>query len=213
MAIIRGADDIREGLAALLAADPALAAVAEAAGPLPLRLSEPGYAGLAHVVVSQLISRAAAEAIWARMTAEGPVTAEAFRDLDEERARRFGLSRAKAATLRRVAEEVAAGRLDLAALCEAEGALAIRRLTALPGIGPWTAEIYLMFCTGHPDLFPAGDVALRKAVAHALALPEVPDIPALYRLSGRWSPWRSVAARLFWAYYARRMGRDVLPAV
>lgn len=211
MAIIRDEEDIREGLAALVAADPALAAVAEAAGPLPLRLAEPGFAGLAHVVVSQLISRAAAQAIWARMTAAGPVTSAAFRDLDEERARLLGLSRAKAATLRRVAGEVEAGRLDLVALVLADADEATRRLTALPGIGPWTAEIYLMFCAGHPDLFPAGDVALRRAVAHAFCLAEAPEIPALYRLSRRWAPWRSVAARLFWAYYARRMGRDALP--
>lgn len=213
MAIIRGEDDIREGLAALLAADPALVVVAEASGPVPLRLSEPGFAGLAHVVVSQLISRAAAQAIWSRMVAEGPVTTSAFCAFDEERAKRFGLSRAKAATLRRVAEAVEAGRLDLAALCEEEAGQAMRRLTAFPGIGPWTAEIYLMFAAGHPDLFPAGDVALRKAVAHGLGLQAVPEIKALYHLSERWAPWRSVAARLFWAYYARCMRRDVLPGI
>ena len=70
-----------------------------------------------------------------------------------------------------------------------------------------------MFCVGHPDLFPAGDIALRKAVAHGLALAEIPEIKALYRLAERWAPWRSIAARLFWAYYARRMGRDALPMV
>ncbi|MCX8999959.1 DNA-3-methyladenine glycosylase [Rhizobiaceae bacterium BDR2-2] len=213
MANIRAQEDIRRGLEALLAADPALVPVADAAGPVPLRLSEPGYAGLAHIVVSQLISRAAAQAIWARMAAEGPVTAASFRGLDDEGMRRFGLSRAKAATLRRVAVEVDEGRLDLAALCGLDAADAIGQLTAIPGIGPWTAEIYLMFCAGHPDLFPAGDVALRRAVAHGLGLPEAPEIKALYRFSERWAPLRSVAARLFWAYYARRMGRDVLPAV
>lgn len=213
MAIIRGEEDIREGLTALLVADPALVPIAEAAGPVPLRLSAPGFAGLAHVIVSQLISRAAAQAIWARMEAEGPITAAVFCKLDDEGTKRFGLSRAKASTLRRVAEAVEVGALDLATLCEEEAGQAMRRLTALSGIGPWTAEIYLMFAAGHPDLFPAGDVALRKAVAHGLALPAVPEIKALYRLSERWAPWRSVAARLFWAYYARQMGRDVLPAV
>lgn len=211
MAFIRGEADIQAGLTALVAADPALGPIAEVAGPLPLRLSEPGFAGLAHVVVSQLISRAAAEAIWARMVATGPVTAAAFRDLDEERMRAFGLSRAKAATLRGVAAAVEAGRLDLAGLCRLEADEAMRQLTALSGIGPWSGEIYLMFSAGHADLFPAGDVALRKAVAQGLGLPQVPDIKALYRISERWAPWRSVAARLFWAYYARRMGRDLVP--
>lgn len=211
MAFIRSEADIREGLAALVAADPALAPVAAAAGPLPLRLSEPGFAGLAHIVVSQLISRAAAEAIWARMLAAGPVTAAAFRDLDEERLRAFGLSRAKAATLRHAAEAVEAGWLDLHGLCRMEAEDALRQLTALPGIGPWSGEIYLMFCAGHADLFPAGDMALRKAVAQGLCLPQVPDIGTLYRLSARWAPWRSVAARLFWAYHARQRGRDLVP--
>lgn len=211
MAFIRGEADIHAGLAALVAADPALGPIAEAAGPLPLRLAEPGFSGLAHVVVSQLISRAAAQAIWARMIAAGPVTAAAFRDLDEERMRAFGLSRAKAATLRGVAAAVEAGQLDLAGLCRLEADVALRQLTALPGIGPWSGEIYLMFCAGHADLFPAGDMALRKAVAQGLCLPQVPDIKALYRISERWAPWRSVAARLFWAYYARRMGRDLVP--
>lgn len=212
MAIIRNEADIEEGLAALLAADPALLRVAQAAGPLPLRLAEPGFAGLAHVIVSQMVSRASAGAIWARMVAEGPVTAAAFLSLDEERVKRYGLSRAKASALATAATEVAAGRLDLDALCGLEASVAMAKLTALSGIGPWTAEIYLMFCGGHADLFPAGDVALRKAVAHGLGLADVPDVRALYRLSARWSPWRSVAARLFWAYYARHMGRDALPA-
>ena len=210
MAIIRGDDDIQAGLAALVEIDPALAGVLSHAGPVPLRLNSPGYAGLAHIIVSQMVSRASAEAIWARMLAAGPVEPTAYARLDEVQARAFGLSRAKAATLQRVALEVVAGHLDLDALCRMEAKAAMKQLTAISGIGPWTAEIYLMFCAGHPDLFPAGDIALRKAVAHGLGL-ETPEIPALYRLSERWAPWRSVAARLFWAYYAQRVGREATP--
>jgi len=82
---------------------------------------------------------------------------------------------------------------------------------AQKGIGPWTAEVYLMFCGGHVDVFPAGDVALQAAVAAAFGLAERPQAKALAGLAEIWSPWRSVAARLFWAYYAAKMRRDGLP--
>lgn len=212
LAIIRGPADVEQGLAALLDRDPRLVAIAAMTGPLPLRLMEPGYAGLAHIIVSQMVSRASADAIWGRIVgAAGVVTAESYLAQDEAMVAGFGLSRAKAATLRLVAETVRAGDLDLAGIARLPAVEAMARLTALRGIGPWTAQVYLMFCGGHADIFPAGDVALRAAVGFALGHETRPDIAAVERLAADWSPWRSVAARLFWAYYAMRMGREATP--
>lgn len=212
MVIIRNEADIAAGLAALADIDPALCPVIAAAGPVPLRLSPPGFESLAHIVVSQMVSRASAMAIWNRMLAAGPVAPELYAGLDQGAARAFGLSGAKARTLAGAAAEIVTGRLDLDALGRLPVEAALGRLTAVSGIGPWTAEIYMMFAVGHADIFPAGDVALRKAVAHGLRLAQTPSIRALGAHAVRWSPWRAVAARLFWAYYACRMGRDGLPA-
>ncbi|WP_064805255.1 MULTISPECIES: DNA-3-methyladenine glycosylase family protein [unclassified Rhizobium] len=210
--IIRNDDDVRLGLDALLVLDPRLAPIAADAGPVPLRLREPGFAGLAHIIVSQMVSRASAEAIWRRMLpADGSLTAERYALLAPDAWREFGLSRAKADTLSRIAEAVASGRLDLSGLCLKPPGEALGELTALKGVGPWTAEVYLMFCGGHADVFPAGDVALQNAVGAALGLAARPQTKALAKLSEIWSPWRSVAARLFWAYYATKMRRDMLP--
>lgn len=212
MQIIRNDDDVRQGLEALLRLDPRLAPIAADAGAIPLRLRAPGFEGLAHIIVSQMVSRASAEAIWRRMLpADGLLTAEGYTLLHSEAWLEFGLSRAKAETLSRIAEAVTSGRLDLSGLCLRPPGEALSELTALKGVGPWTAEVYLMFCGGHADVFPAGDVALQNAVGAALGLAERPEAKALAKLSQVWSPWRSVAARLFWAYYATKMRRDMVP--
>ncbi|MCA0256339.1 MAG: DNA-3-methyladenine glycosylase 2 family protein [Proteobacteria bacterium] len=211
MVIIRSEADIEAGLEALAVLDPALAPIIAVAGAVPLRLSPPGFASLAHIIVSQMVSRASAMAIWNRMLVAGPVTPEAYCDLNEEVIRALGLSRAKGRTLAAAANAILDGRLELEALETMPIEAALGKLTALSGIGPWTAEIYMMFAAGHADLFPAGDIALRKAVAHALLDGNVPSVTALADHAQRWSPWRAVAARLFWAYYARAMGRDGLP--
>lgn len=211
MSIIRDHSDIQAGLEALIALDPRLAVIVKASGPVPLRLNEPGFSGLASIVVSQMVSRASAEAIWRRITAAGPVTAAGYRALDPAIVATFGLSRAKAATLLHLSTAISEGHFDLASVCALETGEAIRQMTALPGIGPWTAEVYLMFCGGHADIFPAGDVALQAAVAHAFGLEARPAARELAAMAGIWSPWRSVASRLFWAYYAAKMRRDVAP--
>ena len=212
MRIIRDADDIEEGLRALLEIDPRLRPIAEQSGPLPLRLAEPGFAGLAHVIVSQSVSRASAEAIWARMcAAEGLPTAASYAALAPDAWRIFGLSRGKHDTLLGVATAVAAGQFDLMDLGTKSADEARALLMAFRGIGPWTAEVYLMFCCGHADMFPAGDVALQAAVGMAFEMEERPSAKAVGILAAKWAPWRSVAARLFWASYALRTRRDALP--
>lgn len=213
MKIIRGVDDISEGLAHLARIDPPLGLILEKAGTLELRLAEPGFAGLAHIVVSQMVSRASANAIWGRILAGtgATVTAENYLAVPEELRATFGLSRAKATTLEGLARAVTEGRIDLQAVSRKEANAALSELVALRGIGPWTAEVYLMFCGGHPDIFPVGDVALRAAVGHALSLETRPDPKWLTERAALWTPWRSVAARLFWAYYAAVMRREMTP--
>lgn len=212
MTMIRNEADIAAGLATLAALDPRLGPVIAASGPVPLRLRERGFSGLAHIVVSQMISRASADAIWHRiLAATGEPTADAWLNVSRETLAGFGLSRSKAVTLDIVARAVADGVLDLHAVCSLDGEEAMRQLTALHGIGPWTAEVYLMFCAGHGDIFPVGDVALRAAVSHAFGLDERITPKELTRLAAQWQPWRSVAARLFWSWYAVKLQKNLLP--
>lgn len=198
----------------LIALDPSLEPVARAAGPLPERPGLPGFAGLAGVVVSQLVSRASADAIWARLTAAtGPMTPEAYLAAAQGQGPRLGLTAAKADTLGRVAEAVLAGSLDLDGLAGLEADEAVRRLTGIKGIGPWTAEVHLLFNCGHADIFPAGDLALRIAYGAAFGTGERPEAERLRARAADWAPLRSTAARLFWAYYGAvlRTG-GVIPA-
>lgn len=189
----------------LLDIDPALEAVVRLAGPLPERPPIPGFAGLAGVVVSQFVSRASADAIWARLVAStGPdLTPEAYLRVGRGEGPRLGLTAAKADTLVGAAEEVLEGRLDLDGLAALDAEAAIARLRSVKGIGPWTAEVHLLFHCGHPDIFPAGDLALRSAFAAVFGQGEKPGIEALRRYAARWTPCRSTAARLLWAYYGQ----------
>ncbi|UCI08867.1 DNA-3-methyladenine glycosylase family protein [Mesorhizobium sp. B1-1-8] len=208
---IASLDDIAAGLDALCLIDPRLETVRGKAGEVPLRLSEPGFRSLASIMVSQQVSRVSADAIFGRLTRlVDPLTPEAILATGEEVFREAGLSRPKQRGLLAVAEAVAGG-LDLHHLCSLEAGEAIAAMTRVPGIGPWTAECYLLFAAGHPDVFPAGDVALQSAVGHALGIDPRPPEKTLIRLAESWSPWRGVASRLFWAYYRELKGRDAAP--
>ncbi len=211
MRTIETLDDIALGLAHISSADRRLKKVIALSGPLPLRRREAGLAGLARIVVGQQLSVASADAIWARFERAFPeMTAEKIRRAREPTFRKAGLSAAKIKTLRAIADAVLGG-LDLNGLAELPAEEAHARLTAISGIGPWTADIYLMFCIGHPDIFPAGDLALRNAVAEAFGM-EVPvSVLEVHAIAEKWSPWRSVAATLFWAYYGGRKSRKVAP--
>ncbi|WP_310414270.1 DNA-3-methyladenine glycosylase [Mycoplana sp. BE70] len=212
MHMIRTQADVAAGLVDLALLDARLFAVIDKAGPVPLRLHDPGYRGMAGIIVSQMVSRASADAIWRRLEeVAGEVTPHHVLNLTDADCRAVGLSRAKAETLRRVAEAVDRGSVDLDAICHMEAGAAIQALTAIKGIGRWTAEVYLLFCAGHPDIFPSGDVALQNAVAHGLGLSVRPSQAELDEIAATWSPWRGVSARLFWAYYARAMRREGAP--
>ena len=189
-------------LDALVALDARLHPVRERAGQVDLRATGPGFAGMARIICSQQLSVASARAIWGRFAAlDGALEAQSFLRIDEPVLRGSGLSAGKVRSMRVVAEAVAGGTLDFAAIETLPVEEAVSRLTALKGIGPWTAEIYLLFCAGHPDIFPAGDLALRKAVGHALGLVDVPSIQEVSAIAEAWSPHRGAAALLFWRYF------------
>ncbi|CAN7676735.1 DNA-3-methyladenine glycosylase [Aminobacter aminovorans] len=208
---ISNLDDVNFGLDALCAIDPRLEAVRGMAGEVPLRLTEPGFASLASIIVSQQVSTASARAIFGRLTAlVDPLTPEGLLASGEDMFREAGLSRPKQRTLLAVAQAAADG-LDLDGLCRLDAQEAMSAMIAIPGIGPWTAEVYLLFAAGHPDIFPARDVALQSAVGHALGIDPRPGEKALIRLAESWAPWRGVASRLFWAYYRETRGRDGAP--
>ncbi len=203
-------EDVSAGLDELARLDPRLVAVIATAGPVPLRRRTPGFAGLARVIVAQQVSAAAATSIWARVEARlgAEPSAEAIAAQDDEALRGAGLSIAKVRTLRAVSAACAAG-LDLGEIANRPADAAIEELTRIKGIGPWTAEVFLLFAAGHPDVWPGGDLALRAAVGDAFGHAGRPSDGETRAIAEAWRPWRSVAARLFWAYYAaRRDGRE-----
>ena len=173
------------------------------AGTPPPRVRTPGFDALVRIIVEQQVSVAAGAAIWARLEAGlgGAVTPQAVLRFDEEGLRGFGLSRPKARYVLILAEEVASGRLDLGAIDAMADAEAIAALTAIKGIGRWTAEIYLMFALGRMDLWPALDLALAEGAARLMELEARPDFKALDEIGKRWAPHRSTAALVIWRYY------------
>lgn len=206
--------DVEEGLDALCRIDPRLISVRVAAGEIELRLTEPGFASLVSIIISQMVSRASAAAILGRFTSlVQPMTAEAVLTADESVYRLAGFSRPKQRTVVALARAVAEHGLDLEHLCSLEAGEAIAKLTAVSGIGPWTAQVYLLFAAGHPDVFPDKDVALQSAVGHAFGLAPRPGDRQLASIAESWAPWRGVAARLFWAYYREMKGRDAAPVL
>jgi DNA-3-methyladenine glycosylase II len=171
-------------------------------GPPSLRRRAAGLEGLAWIVVSQQVSTASATAIFARLKARlGSIDADAIKAINDQDLRTCGLSAPKVRTLRAIAEAQAAGLLDFAALARAEAGAAHRTLVAIKGIGPWTADIFLLFCLGHADAWPAGDLALQEAAKLLLGLEVRPDAKALQAIGERWRPYRGVAAHCLWAYY------------
>jgi len=204
--------DLQAGLARLVAADPRLAPIAEKAGRFSLRRREAGYAGLCAIVCGQQLSTASAAAIRNRLFAAfDPFHHDSVRRARTDKLKRLGLSAPKIKTIREIGKAVAQGRIDLDRIGEMDADAAHAALVALHGIGPWSADIYLLFCLGHSDAFPAGDLAVQEAARIAFGLRKRPDAKALAKLAEAWRPWRGVAAHLFWAYYHAVKKRDVVP--
>lgn len=188
-----------------------MAGILERAGPLPWRSRAPGFPGLLQAIVAQLISNAAASAIWNRLRAvPGALDPATLLMLPEDSLRAAGLSRPKVAHARALAEAFLSGTLDTEALSRMDDPTAIKTIVSVRGLGPWTAEIYLLFALGRLDVFPAGDVALAAAAADLKQLPARPNPAALRALSEMWRPHRSLAARLLWHHWRYLTGRPAM---
>lgn len=194
--------DLEAGLAELVSIDPRLAPVAETAGAFGLRRREGGYPGLCAIVCGQQLSTASAAAIRDRLfKAFDPFHHDAVRTARSDKLKRLGLSNAKIKAIKEIGKAVSTGAIDLDTVGEMDADAAHQLLTALHGVGPWTADIYVLFCLGHADAFPAGDLAVQEAARIALNLRKRPDPKALTKIAESWRPWRGVAAHLMWAYY------------
>ncbi|MDA9432546.1 DNA-3-methyladenine glycosylase family protein [Bradyrhizobium sp. CCBAU 51627] len=194
--------DLEEAIRALVKRDPRLKPVLEIAGMPALRRREPGFAGLAHIVCGQQLSTASAAAIWGRLSAAfDPFDHEAVRRARTDRLGRLGLSAAKIKTLKHLAREIIAERLNLEVLAEEDADAAHHTLISLPGIGPWTADVYLLFCLGHGDAWPAGDLAVQEGIKIGLGLQARPTEKQMAPLAEPWRPLRGAAAHLWWSYY------------
>ncbi len=161
------------------------------------------FSGLAKIVVGQQLSAQSAAAIWTRLAQRiAPFTAEAVASASDDELKQLGLSNGKIRTLRALSSAVLEDGLDLALLATAEDGVIIERLTAIHGIGPWTADIYLLFALARRDAFAPGDLALQLAVQHHFKLERRPTAEELAQIAERWRPARAVAAQLLWADYA-----------
>ncbi len=193
----------RQGLRRLSTGNPAIVRAAATAGRIEPRVRPPGFATLLGIIVAQRISRAAADSIHRRLAdlvGPNPVP-EAFLGLAERCLHQAGLGPQKIATTRGLARAIVKGELDLAGLVSLGDTEAIAALTRVPGIGRWTAEIYLLGALGRPDVWPGGDYTLAMAVRHLLALDEMPSGGPMRKLAEPWRPFRSAAALILWRYY------------
>lgn len=210
--IIETENDIREGVRALRRKCATMRHVHDTAGDPPLRRRPAGFEGLARIIVGQQLSVASASAIWGRTAiACQPFEPRALLMLEDKELAAVGLSRPKIRSLRAIASACANG-LDLARLEHASDEDIHAALTEVVGIGPWTADVFIMFCLGRADAWAPGDLALQIAAQRALGLETRPSVDELGEMAERWRPWRGVAARLLWAYYAAiKQQRSAVP--
>ena len=195
-------DDIVAAREALVAADPALARVHAQTPPFEWRLRVGGFEGLFRMIVEQQVSVASAASVWARLReGMGGITPELLLAHDLDQLRGMGLSRQKATYGQGIARAQIAGEIDLEHLANLDDEAAIASLTALKGVGLWTAEAYLMMCEGRLDVFPGGDVALQEAIRWADGAEVRPDQKGAYARAEVWRPYRAVATHLLWAWY------------
>ena len=205
--IIETDDDLRRGIRSLRRKCPVMRKVHDATGLPPLRRRAPGFEGLARIVVGQQLSVASAGAIWERCAKTiVPMGPDALQKVPDDDLRGIGLSRSKVKTLRAIASAMIDDDLDLEAMAGHDDEVVRASLVAIPGIGPWTADVFTLFCLGRADGFAPGDLALQVAAQHAFGREERPSAGQLHDLAEAWRPWRGVSARLLWAYY--RVIRD-----
>ena len=200
--MVSSAEQLRDSLDAIAAMEPGfVAAIARVGYPAP-RLRAPGYETLLRTIVGQQVSVASAAAVWRKLEADlgAGCAPDALLARDHDALRACGLSRQKQGYARSLAEMVLSGALDLNAL-PADDEEAIAQLIQIKGIGRWSAEIYLLFAEGRPDIWPAGDLAVQIEVGRILGLPERPSEKATRQLAEAWRPHRGAAAIMAWHHY------------
>lgn len=202
--IIKTEACVAEGAAWLAASDARFQHALEITGPLPTRLRNDGFEQLLSAIVSQQVSVAAARAIWKRMRDAKLTGPRKVMWASEDDLRAVGLSRQKV----RYAKALAEARIDFKGLRDAPNEEIVEVLTEVSGIGVWTAEIYAMFSLGRADVFAPGDLALQESARLLFDLDKRPTEKQLREMADAWSPWRSVAARLLWAYYHVAKNRE-----
>ena len=201
-------DSFLRGLGELVRRDRNLSEVVERYGPPPLWVREPGFATLVYIILEQQVSLASARAAYERLLqAARPLTPARFLRLTDAELKGIGFSRQKTAYARLLAESIQKRRLNLRSLHRLGDDAAREKLLALKGIGPWTADIYLLSALRRPDIWPVGDLALATAVQEVTHLRKRPSRERLEKMSEPWRPWRAVAARLFWHHYLSKRGQ------
>ena len=202
--VIKTADDVAEGASWLATVEPRFSAVLPDLVPLPLRLKADGFGPLLHIILGQQVSVASANALWHKLQAADMITPAAIQASSVDDLRGLGFSQQKA----RYAIGLADAQIDFDGLHNLSNDQVIKTLTSVKGIGAWTAEVYTMFSLGRADVFAPGDLAIQEAMKLLFDLPVRPTERDLRKMADAWRPWRSVAARLFWAYYASTKQKD-----
>jgi DNA-3-methyladenine glycosylase II len=195
----------------LIALDPAFASIQDRAGPLPWRRRTPGFPGLLQAIVAQMISNAAAAAIWGRLRAiPGALDPATLLTLSDDTLRAAGLSRPKVVHARALASAFLDGTLSAERIAGLEDEAAVEAIAGVKGLGRWTAEVYLLFAVERLDIFPSGDIALAASLADLKRLPARPSPRELRSIAAGWQPVRSLAARLLWHHWRYITGRPAM---
>jgi len=195
-------DSLKEGVTYLCEVDPDLARVISDLGNPPLWSREPGFPTLIHIILEQQVSLASARATFDKLVrGSGQLTPEHFLGYTDSNLKEFGFSRQKTRYGRELSKAIINKQLDLDGLQRLDDSSARDELIRIKGIGPWTADIYLLMALLRPDIWPPGDLALIKAVVKIKNLPETPTPEELHEIAEVWKPWRAVAARIAWHYY------------
>jgi len=193
----------------LAMSDKDLAHLLKEHGPPPLWARAPGFVTLIRIILEQQVSLASADAMYQRLVAQvKPLTPQRVLALGAPFLRTFGVTRQKAGYFINIAEAIRSGQLDLEAVGMADDEAALQMLTSIKGVGPWTAEVYLLMALGRPDVWPVGDIALATAVQNLRDLPQRPKPQELAEIGNEWRPHRATAARMLWQYYLGGMSKD-----
>lgn len=206
MPLTRGV--LREATLELGARDPMLGAMTVRWGVPPLWARQPGFSTLVRIILEQQVSLASAATLYKRLVGHaGGMTPHNIAALGTDGLRDFGLTRQKSAFCYGLATRLLDGSLDLAAVSRAPDAEARAMLLAVPGLGPWSVDIYFLMALRRPDIWPQGDLALAIQLRESLRLTANPSRDEQQRIAERWAPWRSVAARIVWTEYLGTRGR------